>query len=108
MKRLIPVFCLLSVSLLAQPHGLTSMPQSHVGIVDSAFGSSWDLPDAAALQACLARWFAPERMRVLLLGCSAPPKDSPALQLLQQVRDEAHRFGLSYHHTLRRKKLNIN
>jgi excinuclease UvrABC nuclease subunit len=25
--------------------------------------------------------------------------------LLQQVRDEAHRFAQRYHHTLRRKKL---
>lgn len=30
------------------------MPQSHVGIVDSAFGSSWDLPDVAALQVAQA------------------------------------------------------
>jgi len=35
------------------------------------------------------------------------PKDSVALRLLQRVRDEAHRFGLSYHHTLRKKKLNL-
>lgn len=32
------------------------------------------------------------------------PQDSVALQLLQQVRDEAHRFGLSYHRTLRGKE----
>jgi excinuclease ABC subunit C len=36
------------------------------------------------------------------------PKNSVALRLLQQVRDEAHRFGLSYHHTLRRKKMNMS
>jgi len=29
------------------------------------------------------------------------PRDHPALQLLQRVRDEAHRFGLSYHHKIR-------
>jgi len=29
---------------------------------------------------------------------------SPALQLLQQVRDEAHRFAQDYHHRLRRKR----
>ena len=28
---------------------------------------------------------------------------TPGLKLLQQVRDEAHRFALSYHHNLRRK-----
>ena len=33
------------------------------------------------------------------------PKDSPALHLLQRVRDEAHRFALSYHRKLRVKTL---
>lgn len=32
-------------------------------------------------------------------------KDSPALYLLQKVRDEAHRFALSYHRKLRIKKI---
>ena len=31
------------------------------------------------------------------------PADSPALQLLQRLRDEAHRFALAYHHRLRTK-----
>ena len=30
--------------------------------------------------------------------------DTPALNLLRRVRDEAHRFAVSYHHVLRRKK----
>ncbi|MFC1658794.1 UvrB/UvrC motif-containing protein [Candidatus Omnitrophota bacterium] len=30
---------------------------------------------------------------------------SPALHLIQRIRDEAHRFALSYHHLLRRKKI---
>ncbi|MWV54656.1 excinuclease ABC subunit C [Chlorobium phaeovibrioides] len=32
------------------------------------------------------------------------PKTSPALKLLQQLRDESHRFAISYHRTLRRKR----
>ncbi|MFQ3593728.1 MAG: excinuclease ABC subunit UvrC [Gemmataceae bacterium] len=32
-------------------------------------------------------------------------RSTPALRLLQSVRDEAHRFAQRYHHTLRRKKL---
>ncbi len=33
------------------------------------------------------------------------PKGSPALHLLQRLRDEAHRFALSYHRTLRSKNV---
>ena len=33
------------------------------------------------------------------------PATSPALKLLQYVRDEAHRFAQHYHHILRKKKL---
>lgn len=32
------------------------------------------------------------------------PKTSPSLRLLQQVRDEAHRFAISYHRKLREKR----
>ena len=32
------------------------------------------------------------------------PRDSAALQLLQRVRDEAHRFGLTFHRSLREKQ----
>ncbi|MBI4051163.1 MAG: excinuclease ABC subunit UvrC [Elusimicrobia bacterium] len=33
------------------------------------------------------------------------PSDSPALHLLQHIRDEAHRFGVTYHRLRRKKKL---
>jgi excinuclease ABC subunit C len=32
------------------------------------------------------------------------PKSSPGLQLLQRLRDEAHRFAISYHASVHRKK----
>ena len=40
--------------------------------------------------------FVPERAAPLVL-----PHDTPALQLLQRVRDEAHRFAISHHRTRR-------
>ena len=33
------------------------------------------------------------------------PRDAEALYLLQQVRDEAHRFAVSYHRALRSKSM---
>jgi excinuclease ABC subunit C len=33
------------------------------------------------------------------------PRDSEALYLLQQVRDEAHRFAITYHRKLRGKSM---
>lgn len=36
-------------------------------------------------------------------GEIAIPRDSPALHLLQKVRDEAHRFAITYHRSLKEK-----
>lgn len=47
------------------------------------------------------------REEVFKPGQSQPitlPLDSPGLQLLQRVRDEAHRFAISYHQGLRRRQ----
>lgn len=43
--------------------------------------------------------FIPDRSEPLGIA-----KDSPALHMLQRARDEAHRFAVSYHQKLRRKK----
>jgi excinuclease ABC subunit C len=49
---------------------------------------------------------AKENEEVFIPGAGQPlalPRDSQALYLLQRVRDESHRFALSYHARLRRK-----
>lgn len=49
---------------------------------------------------------AKEQEEVFIPGASNPldiPANSPALHLLQRVRDEAHRFALSYHQRQRQK-----
>ena len=44
------------------------------------------------------RVFLPRRKNPVMF-----PKDSPAIQLLQRLRDEAHRFAVTYHRNLRKK-----
>lgn len=56
--------------------------------------------NTAALAKEFEHIFIPGREEPVIL-----PKDSPALQLLQRIRDEAHRFALEYHRKLRGKKL---
>lgn len=50
---------------------------------------------------------AKQHEEIYMPGQSEPlilPFNSKALHLLQQIRDEAHRFAISYHHKLREKK----
>ena len=66
-----------------------------------------DRPDLAAIakKTFLA---AGEKDGIYLPGRKNPVKlrpDSPVLHFLQRVRDEAHRFALSYHHLLREKEI---
>ena len=47
---------------------------------------------------------------VYLPGSSVPvrlPRQSEALYLLQRIRDEAHRFAIAYHRTLRGKRMTV-
>ena len=51
---------------------------------------------------------AKDRENIYIKGNSAPlrlKEDTPALNLIRSVRDEAHRFALKYHHLLRSKKI---
>lgn len=51
---------------------------------------------------------AKERENIYIQNKKNPIKlnqDTPALNLIRRVRDEAHRFAVSYHHVLRRKKI---
>lgn len=57
-----------------------------------------DIP-TISLAERLEEVFVEGRSEPILFG-----RDTPALHILQRVRDEAHRFGLSYHRKLRDKK----
>ncbi len=45
-------------------------------------------------------WLHGDRIEILRL-----PSDSPALKILQAIRDEAHRFALTYHRLLRARRI---
>ena len=50
---------------------------------------------------------AKDRENIYLVDKESPlhlKSDTPALNLIRRIRDEAHRFAISYHHLLRRKK----
>ena len=56
--------------------------------------------NAAALAKEFEHIFLPDRGDPVVL-----PRDSPALKLLQSIRDEAHRFAVGYHRKLRGKRV---
>jgi excinuclease ABC subunit C len=73
------------------------------GHLAAALGVMQDLGVDSIPLASLAK----ENEEVFLPGAAealALPRDSQALYLLQRIRDEAHRFAISYHHKVHRKK----
>jgi excinuclease ABC subunit C len=60
---------------------------------DALAAAGWDVPVVALAKA--------EERVVTPDGVEDWPADAPHLHLLQQVRDEAHRFAVQYHRTLR-------
>jgi excinuclease ABC subunit C len=57
------------------------------------------LPEAAGIAKRLDELFLPGRSESIQI-----PHSSPALRLLQRIRDEAHRFAVTYHRELRRRR----
>jgi len=60
---------------------------------DALAETGWDVPVAALVKA--------EELVVTPTETQRWPDDAPELHLLQRVRDEAHRFAVSYHQTVR-------
>ncbi|WP_017343557.1 excinuclease ABC subunit C [Halorubrum sp. T3] len=60
---------------------------------DALAETGWDVPVVALAKA--------EEMVVTPTGTRRWDEDAPELHLLQRVRDEAHRFAVSYHQTVR-------
>ncbi|EMA60166.1 excinuclease ABC subunit C [Halorubrum lipolyticum] len=60
---------------------------------DALAETGWDAPVVALAKA--------EELVVTPTGTRKWPDDAPELHLLQRVRDEAHRFAVSYHQTVR-------
>lgn len=107
---------------LARPNDVTMMSE----VLERRFANSWPQPDLIIVDGGKAQLGAVGKV-LSKLGILVPyislakkqeeifvagqnqsiklGKDSPALQLLQAVRDEAHRFAISYHRKLRSKIL---
>ena len=68
--------------------------------------SALEVMSELGLDSIPAASLAKEKEEVFIPGSPRPvdiPETSAALHLLQRIRDEAHRFALGYHQTLRRK-----
>jgi len=71
-----------------------------VGVLDEL--GLRDKVEIASLAKQFEEVFVPDRKEPIRI-----PRDSEAIYLLQQIRDEAHRFAISYHRELRNKKMTV-
>jgi len=75
------------------------LPQLGVGVRVLAELGLTDRVPVAALAKQFEEVYLPSRDSPVRI-----PRDSPALYLLQQIRDEAHRFAITYHRQLRARR----
>jgi len=98
-------------------------PAMMAEVVKRRFGNNWPKPDLILIDGGLTQLNAafralPEKLPIIGLAKKQEeiyfpnqaiplklPKFSLALQLLQAIRDEAHRFAVSYHRKLRKKEI---
>jgi len=81
--------------------------KGHLSTVVKTFNTLHLPPPWRGLRKLPVISLAKEKEEIYLPAKSEPltlPTNSPALQLLQRIRDEAHRFALSYHKFLRKKE----
>jgi excinuclease ABC subunit C len=94
----------------AQESGETWRILPDLMLIDGGKGQLSSVMDAlkeTGIESLKVIGLAKENEDIFTPGSSVPiilPKSSAALQLLQRVRDEAHRFAVGYHHNLHKKK----
>lgn len=86
-------------------------PPPDILLIDGGKGQLHSATERLSAQGTLPPVIVAIAKREELLYTGQPPREirlkrsSPALRILQYVRDEAHRFAVHYHHILRGKKL---
>ncbi|MFH1022165.1 MAG: excinuclease ABC subunit UvrC [Planctomycetota bacterium] len=94
-----------------RPGRAEEMPAPDVLLIDGGKGhlaAALAELDAAGTRPRVVAALAKEEEVLFAAGADSPitlPRNSPALRVLQHVRDEAHRFAQAYHHLLRKKQI---